>query len=425
MVSVPLFALVDCNNFYVSCERVFAPKLRDEPVVVLSNNDGCIVARSNEVKALGVKMGSPYFQYRSLIEHRGVQVFSSNYTLYGDMSRRVMSVLAYFSPEVEVYSIDEAFLNLAGFATNTITDYGKKIRATVKQWTGIPVSIGIANTKTLAKVGAYIAKHSSKAGGVVTLLHPRYRERALAMTPVAEVWGIGRRLAPRMMGLGIQTALQLSRANERWIRKQMGVNGVRIVQELRGISCFPMQVARAPKKSITCSRSFGRPVTTLTEMQEAVAAYVSRAAEELREERAVVKELLVFMMTNRFNEKELQYHPHMTVTLPVATSNTGELIHQALQAVEKIFKTGYKYKKAGVIFTELLPENQTQMDMFDTTNRSRLGKLMAVVDRINTRFGSRSLQFAAQGITQPWHMKCDMRSPCYTTDWNQLLTVQA
>ena len=424
-MSVPLFALVDCNNFYASCERVFAPHLNNKPVVVLSNNDGCIVARSNEVKALGVKMGAPYFQYRSIIEHHNVRVFSSNYTLYGDMSRRVMSILAYFSPEVEVYSIDEAFLNLAGFNTDTITAYGKKIRATVKQWTGIPVSIGIAHTKTLAKIGAGIAKRSAKAGGVVALLHPRYRERALAMTSVAEVWGIGRRLAPRMMEQGIQTALQLSKVSEQWIRKRMGINGVRVVQELRGISCFPMQMTHPPKKSITCSRSFGRPVTTLTEMQEAVAAYVSRAAEELREEKAVVKQLLVFMMTNRFKDNTPQYHPHVTVSLPVATSNTGELIHYALQAVKKIFKTGYKYKKAGVIFTELIPESQNQMDMFDRTNRPRLGKLMAVVDRINTRFGSRSLQFAAQGITQPWHMKCDMRSPCYTTDWNQLLTVRA
>jgi len=421
----PLFALVDCNNFYVSCERVFNPQLEGKPVVALSNNDGCIVARSNEAKALGIKMGEAFFKFRNVIERHGVFVFSSNYTLYGDMSRRVFATLARFTPEVEIYSIDEAFLNLTGFEKDNVTAYGQRIRATVKQWTGIPVSIGIAETKTLAKVAGHVAKYSAKVEGVLDLTIPGYRKKALTMTYVGDVWGIGRRLSKRLTAKGIETALQLSEVDDGWIRKQMGIVGVRMVHELRGIRCFPLKLSAPPKKGITCSRSFGRPVTMLNEMKEAVAAYVSRAALELRKQNSVAGHLTVYMMTNRFKVKEPLHNEEVSIKLPVATDNTGELIYYASGAVEKIFKAGYKYKKAGVILAELSPACQSQTDMFDSLDRDRTEKLMATLDSVNARMGSKTLQFAAQGTTQPWSMRCERRSPSYTTNWDELLEVKA
>jgi len=420
-----LFALVDCNNFYVSCERVFNPQLEGKPVVVLSNNDGCIVARSNEAKALGIKMGEAFFKFCNVIEHHGVFVFSSNYTLYGDMSRRVFATLARFAPEIEIYSIDEAFLNLTGFEKGNVTAYGQKIRATVKQWTGIPVSIGIAQTKTLAKIAGHVAKYSAKVEGVLDLTIPEYRKEALAVTPVGNVWGIGRRLSKRLTAKGIETALQLSEVDDGWIRKQMGIMGVRMVHELCGVSCFPLQLSAPPKKGITCSRSFGRPVTTLNEMKEAVAAYASRAAVELRKQNSVAGHLTVYMMTNRFKVKEPRHNEEVSIKLPVATDNTGELIHYASGAVEKIFKRGYKYKKAGVILTELSPACQSQTDMFDSLDRDRMEKLMDALDAVNVQMGTRTLQFAAQGSTQPWSMRCERRSPNYTTNWNELMQAKA
>jgi DNA polymerase V len=420
----PLIAVVDCNNFYVSCERVFNPRLKGKPVVVLSNNDGCIVARSNEAKALGIKMGEAFFKYRRLIERNGVVVFSSNYTLYGDMSRRVFAVLEQFSPEIEIYSIDEAFLNLAGLENGNLTAYGHEMRRTVERWTGIPVSIGIAETKTLAKVANHIAKKSRAADGVLDLTIPGYRKRALAQTPVDDVWGIGRRLAPRLIAQGIENAWQLSQVNDRWIKKQMGITVLRTVQELRGVCCYPLTLSRSPRKSITCSRSFGRPVTTLSEMKEAVAAYLSRAAAELREEGLAAKHLTVYVITNLYRQHEPRFHEATTVTLPAATDDTGELIRFGLGAVEKIFKPGCKYKKAGVLLTELIPADQNQANLFDSADHARTERLMATIDAVNARMGGRALQFAAQGTTQPWSGRCQLRSPNYTTRWDELLEVR-
>ncbi len=424
MPQPPLFAVVDCNNFYASCERMFNPKLRGKPVVVLSNNDGCIVARSNEAKALGIKMGEPFYKFRDVIKRNGVLVFSSNYTLYGDMSRRVFAVLKQFTPEVEIYSIDEAFLNVRGFENGNLTAYGHRMRRAVELWTGIPVSIGIAETKTLAKAANHIAKRSPRINGVLDLTIPGYRKKALAVTPVDDVWGIGRRLGKRLLAQGIETALQLSQVSDEWIRKQMGITVLRTVHELRGICCYPLTLSRSPKKSITCSRSFGRPVTDLSELKEAVAAYVSRAAAELRDEGLVAKYLTVYLITNPYKKKEPHYHDDFTITLPIATGNTGELIRFGLVALDKIFKQGVKYKKAGVLLTELTPADQSQADMFDSLNRNRTEKLMATIDEVNERMGSRTIQFAAQGTAQPWHGKCELRSPNYTTNWDELLEVK-
>jgi DNA polymerase V len=421
-----LFALVDCNNFYVSCERVFNPRLENVPVVVLSNNDGCIVARSNEVKALDVPMGGPFFKSKEIIEKNNVRVFSSNYTLYGDMSARVFATLSQFTPEIEIYSIDEAFLNLSGFDRHcSLTEYGRLMRQTVKQWTGIPVSVGIAETKVLAKIANRIAKRSAKAGGVLDLTRPGYREKALEKINVWDIWGIGRQHGQRLIDKNITTARQLRDIDDNVIRKQMGVVGVRLVYELRGISCLPLELCPPPKKGITSSRSFGRAITDKTEIKEAIAAYISTAAVKLRGQHSSAKYLTVFLMTNRFREDEAQYNNAATVELPVASDNTEELMHYAEQVVDRLFKEGYRYKKAGVMMTGLVPTDQVQTDMFDGADRGRDSKVMQALDLVNSQIKKGALQIAAQGGTQPWRMKCEMRTPNYTTSWKELVTVAA
>jgi len=419
-----LFALVDCNNFYVSCERVFDPKLEGKPVVVLSNNDGIVVARSNEAKALGIKMGVPEFQIRHLIRRYNVQVLSSNYALYGDMSQRVMDTLAQFTPNLEVYSIDEAFLSLSGFTSRDLTDYGRTIRTKVKRWTGIPVSIGIAETKTLAKVAAWRAKRCKDAAGVFDLTACQDRDVLLASIPAEDIWGIGPNYARLLTLHGIQTALDLRMADDHWIRKRMGVVGARIVQELRGVSCLPLEECPAPKQGITVSRSFGRPVTTVAEMKESVAFYTSRAAKKLREERLAVTVLTVFLTTNTFKD-EPQYSNAATIKLPVATDSTSDLLRYALPGVERIFREGYRYKKAGVMLTALVPASQVQVDLFDHQDRDRSRRLMRTLDGLNDCIGAGTLRYAAEGMTQHWKARFERRSPAYTTNWRDLPVAKA
>jgi len=420
----PLFALVDCNNFYASCERVFNPKLAGRPAIVLSNNDGCVVARSNEAKALGIAMGVPAFQIRHLIRKHDVQVFSSNYALYGDMSQRVMETLQQFSPEVEVYSIDEAFLSLTGFVRQDLTEYGRRIRATVKQWTGIPVSVGIAETKTLAKIANHVAKWSEGTAGVFDLSAELDPDHVLAQVPVEEVWGIGPAHARRLKRHGITTARSLRDADDLWIRKQMGVVGLRTVQELRGISCLPLEQCPPPKQGITCSRSFGRPVTTLAEMREAVAAYTARAAEKLRGEQLAASALTVFLTTNPFKD-EPQYSNAVTLRLPGATDATPELLRVALKGIEAIYREGFRYKKAGVMLLGLVPVSQVQANLFDHANRERSSRLMKVLDRLNDHMGTGTLLYAAEGITKRWTARFDHRSPASTTNWRDLPVARA
>lgn len=378
--SPPVFALVDCNNFYASCERVFNPKLNGQPVIVLSNNDGCVVARSNEAKALGIGMGVPEFMVREIIRAHKVQVFSSNYALYGDMSQRVMETLQQFCPDLEIYSIDEAFLSLSGFRSKNLAEYAATIRATVKRWTGLPVSIGIAATKTLSKIAGDIAKKTP--GGVFDLLACPDRASVLAKTAVADVWGIGKAHSQFLNGCSIHTALQLSQADDQFIRKQIGIVGLRLVHELRGLSCLELEQAPPPKKGITCARSFGKAITKIQEMEEAVSSYVTRAAEKLRREELAVTNLSVFLHTNQFKEVE-QYSNSLTVRLPVATDTTHELITTALHCIRKIWREGYAYKKAGVMFLGLVPSREVQADLFDGTDRTRSKKLMAALDSIN------------------------------------------
>ena len=421
----PLFALVDCNNFYVSCERVFQPSLQGKPVVVLSNNDGCVIARSEEAKALGVPMGLPFFQMRERFPHPPIEVYSSNYALYGDMSARVMTLLKQFSPQVEVYSIDEAFLNLADCESKDLNAYGQVMRHVVQQWTGIPISIGVGPTKTLAKLANRLAKRAADAQGVMDLTALRHQHQALAATSVQDVWGIGRSYTRLLQANGIGTALALRDADERWIRRRMGVVGVRIVWELRGVSCLPLDLSPPPRKSVTVSRSFGRPITTLTEMREAVAAYTTRAAEKLRRHRLAASMLTVFLTTNPFNEREPQYRNRIRMTLPVATNDTAELIAYALAGIERLYEDGYRYKKAGVLFTGLVPAHQIQMNLFDARDRERAQIMMAALDRINQQMGTGAMQYAAAGLKPRWIMKRSRMSPRYTTKWDELAVARA
>ena len=416
-----MFALVDCNNFYASCERVFQPRLNGKPVIVLSNNDGCVIARSNEVKALGIDMGRPYFQIEELVRRYGIAVFSSNYTLYGDMSARVMDTLREYTSDVEVYSIDEAFCDLAGFADRNLEEYGRLLRQKVKQWTGIPVSVGIAVTKTLAKAANKIAK---KEGGVLVLDRPELVEATLARLEVEDVWGIGRRWGALLRGQGMRTALDLRNAPEHWIRKHMNVVGLRTAHELRGISCLPLKEAPKPKQSIIVSRSFGQPVTTLDGLLEASASYATRAGEELRGQGLLARHLMVFVTTNRFNNDPF-YANSAVLELPVPTCYTPELIAVAARGIRRMWRSGFRYKKCGVMLLDLSPAARPQYDLLDAKDREKQQAAMAALDAVNRRFGAGTLFYAGTGIRQPWAMKRGWKSPHYTTDWDTLLKVPA
>ena len=344
----PVFALVDCNNFYVSCERIFDPKLLGRPVIVLSNNDGCVVARSQEAKALGIKMGVPVFQIKQLIQREGVVVYSSNYELYGDMSARVMASLREFTDDVEVYSIDEAFMNLRGCRwAGTYRELGADIKAKVYKWTGVPVTVGIAATKTLAKVANHLAKTSHKAAGVLDLTDSPYLDVALARTPVEEVWGVGPAYAAKLKERGIETALQLRDVDVRWARKGMTVVGARLVMELRGVSCLPLETAPPAKKSITTSRSFPVAVSEYMELKESVSFFMTRCAEKLRRARLAASVVTVFIETSRFKEGP-QYTNSVTLEMVYPSDSTQELLRHAVEALQRIYRKGYEYRKTGV-----------------------------------------------------------------------------
>jgi DNA polymerase V len=421
-----MYALVDCNNFYASCERVFQPHLQNRPVIVLSNNDGCVVARSNEAKELGIGMAVPYYQVKELAEAAGVQVFSSNYALYADMSARVMTTLSQFTPGVEVYSIDEAFLDLGSLPVQDLEEYARHIRRTVMQWTGIPVTIGVAPTKTLAKIANRTAKNRKLEDGVLVLSDTIGIERALKEIPVEDVWGVGWKYARRLQRLGIHTAFDLSLRTDAWVRKEMTVVGLRLVHELKGISCLPVEYVMPAKQSICTSRSFGKPVHLHEELKEAVITYVTKCAEKLRRQGSCASLVTVFLQTNRFKDTR-QYANSHTLSLPVASSDTLELIRYALRCMEIIHRQGILYNKAGVIVSGLVPEAEVQGAVFDDPAlRERASRLMKVIDSINARMGSSDVKVktAGQGLKEPeWGMKRAMLSACYTTRWKDILTV--
>lgn len=418
-----MFVLVDCNSFYASCERVFRPDLRGKAVAVLSNNDGCIVARSAEAKALNMPMGIPYFKMKSLIAQQGVTVFSSNYGLYGDLSQRVMRTLARFAPHMEVYSIDEAFLDLRGYDRYDLTRYGRRIRDMVGKWTGIPVSVGIGETKTLAKIANKVAKKSPTAGGVLDLSALPNRELALSAVRVEDVWGVGHRWAKKLRAQGIHTALALSRAEDGWIRREMGVVGLRTVWELRGTSCIPLNEAPPPKQGISSSRSFGRPVETQSELEEALVTYVSRAAEKLRAQDSVTGLLTIYITTGRFGEG-----PHYTNSesqeLLTPTSDTLKLARLVRSSLKRIYRKGFRYKKAGVLLDAIQPRTGRTPSLLDQEEETP-DRLLQVMDSLNRNMGQGTVQLAGAGLDPAWEMRRSLRSPRYTTSWDELPRVRA
>ncbi len=420
----PMFALVDCNNFYASCERLFAPHLVGRPLVVLSNNDGCVIARSNEAKALGIPMGAPYFQCEPLIRQHGVQVFSSNYALYGDLSHRVMTVLRQQEPEIEIYSIDEAFISLPPAAGHSLTAHGRQLKTTVQQYTGIPVSIGIGPTKTLAKIANRAAKKNADLGGVFTMPAGDEGDRLLAAIEAADVWGIGRRHGRRLLGKGIRTALDLKNGNDAWLRKNLTVMGLRTAMELRGVPCFTLEKNPPAKQSIASARSFGRPVTSLTELKEAVATYVAVAAEKLRRQNSAAGGLQVYITTNRFHKDDRQYSGSQTVALPEPTGHTGTLIRHALAAVSRLYRSGYRYQKAGILLVDLSPRDRRQYSLFQQPAEQEI-PLMQALDRINKQWGRRTIHYGATGFSTAWHNRQNRKSPAYTTHWDQLPVARA
>ena len=418
-----MYALVDCNNFYVSCERVFNPALQGRPVVVLSNNDGCIIARSNEAKELGIKMGEPAFKIAPRLAENRVAVFSSNYQLYGDMSQRVMSTLARFAPELEIYSIDEAFLNLTGLAVD-LEDYATRMRQAVFKDTGMPVSIGIGPTKVLAKTANHFAKRAPEHNGRFILDSQAKTAAALQVFPVNEIWGIGRQYAKLLAGIGVATAWEFKQLPDAWVRKQMTVVGLRIKKELEGISCLPLELITPAKQVICTSRSFGESQTALQPIQEAVATFAAKCGGKLRKQGSCAGAIMVFIHTNGFKEEEPQYAKNYLIKLPVATSSNLELIKYALAALELIYRPGYRYKKAGVIVSEIVPADQVQGSLFDQVDREREAEIMKTMDRINAKYGFNTIQTAVQGCGGRWKLRQERLSPCYTTRWSQIITVR-
>ncbi|MFH1657915.1 MAG: translesion error-prone DNA polymerase V subunit UmuC [Pseudomonadota bacterium] len=424
-----VFALVDCNNFYASCEKLFEPKLKDRPVVVLSNNDGCVVARSAEVKALGIPMGIPWFKLQEEAKRYGIVAFSSNYALYSDMSNRVVEVLSQFSPNLEVHSIDESFLSLDGFDRHGLFDYGHEIRERVFKWLGMPVCIGIASSKTLAKLANHCAKKNlAGSNGVCNFMAMQEGELSALFSTieVGEVWGVGRKIDEKLRAMGIETVEQLRVASPELIRSRFSVVLERTVRELRGVSCLDLEEVAPDKQQIMCSRSFGEYIYDLEGLEEAVATYISRAAEKLRGQGAVTGALMVFVRTNPFSQKEPQYQKSLTIPLPEATADTRVLVGWGLGLLKRIYRSGYAYQKAGCMLSEIRPAEAIQASLFlDNETDDRAKKLMATMDAINGRWGRGAMRIAAEGIQKSWQMKRGRLSPRYTTEWDGLPVVTA
>ena len=423
-------AIVDCNSFYCSCERLFQPSLKDKPVVVLSNNDGCIISRTDEAKKLGVGMAAPYYQNKEIIEKNEVAVFSSNYNLYGDLSMRVMDTLRWLAGEenVEVYSVDEAFIDVGAIPVTQLQETAALIKKTVEMWTGIAVSVGVAPSKVLSKVANRLSKKDKRGTkGVMVLNEPLSIKEALERTMVDDIWGVGRQYAIKLHQLGIDNGWQLSKMPEEWARKNMGgVVGVRLIKELNGTPCIPMKDPLEVKKMIATTRMFGKPVFELKDIKEAVATYTSRAAEKLRRQYCAAGILQVFVVTNGHHHEKYEYNPqsrYQYATFPKATADTSELIRYALPLAERLYQPGLKYLKAGVILSGLVPDNSIQANLFlkEQINRKRF--LMDAVDNINFSHRDDIVKYVASGLNRNWKMRQEMRSKRYTTRWDELFEI--
>lgn len=419
-----MFALVDCNNFYASCERVFRPNLRTEPIVVLSNNDGCVIARSNEAKALGVPMGAPAFKHREMFRANKINVFSSNFALYGDMSNRVMNILSTFTPDIEIYSVDEAFLNLAGFEFFNLTDYGHEINKKVTKHTGISISVGIAPTKSLTKVAGRIAKKFPKeTKGVYVIDTEEKRIKALKWVKVGDVWGIGGRHAKRLKAKGVNTAYEFTQLSEAWVRKHMAVVGVRLKRDLEGIPTLKMEDVKR-KKSIATTRTFEKNHTDIADIKERVSTFAVTCAEKLRKQKTCSNAVMVFVHTNGYRKELEQYSRNIIVKTDYPTNSSIDIVKYAVKGLKAIYKEGYQYKKAGVIVMDLTPENEHQLNLFIHENPKHKA-LMKVVDQLNQTIGQKKLKLACQDLGRTWKMNQEKLSPRYTTRLDEVITIKA
>ena len=415
-----MIALADCNNFYASCERVFNPKLERKPVVVLSNNDGCIIARSNEAKKLGIKMGGPAFKVKNVIEKYNINVFSTNFALYGDLSKRVMNTFRTEVNKMEVYSIDEAFLDFSDLADK---ERAIQIKNKVLMWTGIPISIGIAKTKTLAKVANHIAKKYTKAGVFIFDDEDLIR-RALNAFPVEDLWGIGRKHAKRLKEVGICTALQFRETDMHWIKRHLSINGVKMQKELKGEVCYPLEKTIQRKKNICTARSFGISIKELSKLREAVSSHANTCATKLRKEQSCCSTISVFLSTNPFKSQAKQYHPYRVFNLDVPTNDSIEIVRFALKGLDQIYRSDCIYKKAGVIVGRTFPESQVQLSLFDNLDRDKRREINSVVDTINRKMGRDKVKLAVQGTARKWKLRQEKLSPCYTTRFADILEVR-
>lgn len=418
------FVLVDCNNFYVSCERLFHPKLEGRPVIVLSNNDGCAVARSQEAKKLGIKMGDPFFKIKDFCHYHKVVVFSSNYEFYGDISQRVMNMLAEVAEEIQIYSIDEAFLTYSNhLSKEDLFQHCLELRHKIKRWTGIPTSMGIAPTKTLAKVASKLAK-KDLAKGVYDLSSASLQESVLREFPLGDIWGIGRRLEMRLRALGIYTAWQFREQDPLLIRKKLGVVGERMLWELRGVSCLPLEQVQA-KKSICCSRSFGQAITNLQDLSEALSTYVNSAGIKLREQRSCTKALCVFVESVLDAQMGTRAYDNAVIAFPMPTNDTPQMISSAKKCLATLFRKEQRYKKCGVILLDLVAEESMVPDLFQQAPHPKRRLVAQTVDALNEHFGKNTLFYGAMGVNPHWKMRSDSRSRCYTTRWEDLAVVKA
>ena len=419
-----MFALVDCNNFYASCERVFNPKLNKKPIVILSNNDGCVISRSNEAKALGIPMGAPAFKYDSIFKKNNVHVFSSNFPLYGDMSSRVMSILAKYTPNIEIYSIDEAFLEFKGFENYDLEKYGKEIRKTILKWTGIPVSIGFAPTKALAKVANRISKKfDNKTGGVYVINSKEKKDKALKWLKIEDVWGIGFKHAARLKSYKINKAYDFTMLPDDWVRKQMSVVGLRLKKELEGESVLSLEESRSPKKAIATTRSFEKNITDFEGLKERVSTFSICCSEKLRNQKSNCNSIYVFVKSNRHQKNKLQYRNGIVMTLPYGSNSSITISKYAIEGLKKIYKKNIEYKKAGVIVMGLVPNNRTQLNIFEKENPKHQA-LMKTLDFIAKKEGPSKVKLASQDLKRIWKMKQTKLSSRYTTELNETISIK-
>ena len=409
-------ALIDCNSFYVSCERLFNPKIQKVPVVVLSNNDGCVISRSTEAKRIGIKMGEPYFKVKELVKRNDVQIFSSNYALYGDLSRRVMRVLKGFSDKIEIYSIDEAFIDLTHVKNELAEEYGKKIRERVLKWTGIPTSVGISNTKTLSKVANHVAK-KNKAG--VVFLKDNVNE-VLKNFDISDVWGVGKQLSKLYLKNGIDNALKLKNISNSWVKKSTNVLGAKTVMELRGISCIKLDTEEAKRKSCCVSRSFGKKVESLEKLKESITTHCLNAAEKIRNDKQKTRSITVFIRTSPFNKNRKYYSNSLTIDLPIATNNSLELVKTAIEALKRIYKYGYFYQKAGIILSKLNESGEKELNLLTPILENKSQKLMQAMDKTNSKYGRNVISVAQAGINNSWKMRREHSSKIDTASFDSL-----